>query len=132
DNDFCWTVEGELVFLAPLQCEPGSVDDECGCRRAMAGMVSHHATTTIRVAHRDELNPDLYFKLVSEALRDQGYVPEESMTKPDVDEWLHDLTDELIFLGRTFEAGTVLERRGDFIGVRRRGGRIKADTGTGG
>ncbi|MGH2827642.1 MAG: DUF7715 family protein, partial [Actinomycetota bacterium] len=42
DNDFCWTVEGELVFLAPLQCEPGSVDDECGCRRAMAGMVSHH------------------------------------------------------------------------------------------
>lgn len=119
DNDSCSTVEGELVFLPPLQCEPGDIDDECGCRRAMAGVVSRRATTTIKVVHMEALDPDVYFKLVSEALRDQGYVPIALMELPDVIEWLHDLTDELMVMARTFDVGTVLERRGDFIGVRR-------------
>jgi hypothetical protein len=40
DNDFCWTLEGELVFFPPIECGRGSIDDGCGCRRSMAGLAS--------------------------------------------------------------------------------------------
>ncbi|CAN5489972.1 hypothetical protein BH20ACT23_BH20ACT23_17240 [soil metagenome] len=119
DNDFCWTVEGELVFFPPLECGRGSIDDECGCRRSMAGTMSHRATTTIKVADREELDPGTYFTLLSDALRDQGYVTKELMTNREVNGWLRDLTDELVCMAEVFEAGTVLERRGDFVNVRR-------------
>jgi hypothetical protein len=58
DNDFCWTVEGELVVFPPIECGRGSIDDVCGCRRSMAGLVSHRATTTIEVTDREGLGPD--------------------------------------------------------------------------
>jgi hypothetical protein len=91
----CWTVEGELVFMSPIECGRGSVDDDCGCRRALAGMVSHRATTTIKVTRREELDPDTYFKLIADAHRDQGYVTTELIKDPEVNEWLRDITDEL-------------------------------------
>jgi hypothetical protein len=118
DNDFCWTVEGELVFFSPIECSHGSIDDGCGCRRSMAGLVSQRATTTIKVTARDELDPDTYFTLISDGLRDQGYVTEELMTNRNVNEWLRDVTDELMCIADAFAMTTVLERRGDFINVR--------------
>jgi hypothetical protein len=119
DNDFCWTVEGELVFFPPIECGRGSIDDECGCRRSMAGTVSHRATTTIKVAQRADLDPDTYFLLISDAFRDQGYVTRELMRKRDVSDWVHDLSAELLYLAGSAGAGTILERRGDFVNVRR-------------
>jgi hypothetical protein len=77
DNDFSWTVEGELVVFPPIECGRGTIDDSCGCRRSMAGLVSHRATTTIKVAEREELDPDTYFMLISDGLRDQDYVTKE-------------------------------------------------------
>jgi hypothetical protein len=117
-NDFCWTVEGELVVFPPIECGRGSIDDGCGCRRSMAGLVSRRATTTIRVAAREELDPNTYFALISDGLRDQGYVTEELMTNPNVNEWLRDITDELVCIADAFAVTTILERRGDFINVR--------------
>jgi hypothetical protein len=67
DNDFCWTVEDELVAFPPLDCEGGSIDDGCGCRRSVAGVASHRATTPIKVAHREQLDPNTYFTLICEA-----------------------------------------------------------------
>ena len=118
DNDSVWTVEGELVFFPPIECGRGSIDDGCGCRRSMAGLVSHRATTTIKVGDREELDPDTYFMLISEGVRDQGYVTEEPMRNRNVGEWLHDLADELMYLAGRLPTGTVLERRGDFMNVR--------------
>jgi hypothetical protein len=117
-NDFCWTVEGELVFFPPLECGDGSIDDACGCRRSMAGLVSKSATTTIKVAAREELDPSTYFVLISDGLREQGYVTEELMRDPNVNEWLHDITDELMCIADAFAVATVLERRGDIVSVR--------------
>ena len=117
-NDFCWTVEGELVFFPPIECDYGTIDDGCGCRRSMAGLVSRRATTTIKVASREELDPNTYSALISDGLRDQGYVTEELMTNPDVNEWLHDVTDELMCIADSFAVATVLERRGNSINVR--------------
>ena len=37
------------------------------------------------------------------------------MDKPNVSDWVHDLTDELIYLAGRCPVGTVLERRGDVI-----------------
>jgi hypothetical protein len=115
DNDFSWTVEGELVFFAPIECGRGYVDDDCGCRRSLAGMVSERATTTVKVLEREDLDPESYFVLVADALERQGYVTEELMTNPNVSDWVHDLTDELIWLAAGWPVGTVLERRGEIV-----------------
>ncbi len=56
--------------------------------------------------------------LISDGLRDQGYVSNELMRNPDVNEWLSDVTDELMYIADAFPVTTVLERRGDFVGVR--------------
>ena len=118
-NDFCWAIEGEMVVFPPLECGRGAIDDGCGCRRSMAGLVSHLATTTIEVVDREGLNPDTYFMLISDGLRDQGYVTDDLMRNGKVNEWLRDIADELMWMADAFPAGTVLERRGDVVGVRR-------------
>ncbi len=119
ENDFCWTVEDELVVFPPLQCGCGSIDDPCGCRRSMAGLVSHRATTTIKVVDRKELDPETYLTLISDGFIGQGYLTKELMERADVNEWLRDITDELKVMADTFPVGTVLERRDGFLCVRR-------------
>jgi hypothetical protein len=118
DNDFCCAVEGELVLFPPIECGHGYVDDHCGCRRSMAGLASHLSTTTVKVSDRKEIDPATYFTLISEGLADMGYVTEELRKDPEVIEWLHDTTAELMCIARAFPAGTVLERRGDWVSVR--------------
>lgn len=81
----------------------------------MAGLVSQRATTTIKVAEQVDLDPDIYFTLIADGLQSQGYVTEDLMEKPNVSDWVHDLTDELIYLAGRCPVGTVLERRGDVI-----------------
>ena len=85
----------------------------------MAGAASHRATTTIKVADREELDPGTYLMLISDGLRQQGYVTDELMREPDVNEWLRDLADELLGIADAFPVETVLERRGDLVNVRR-------------
>jgi hypothetical protein len=117
-NDFCWAVEGELVFFAPFECGRGSIDDECGCRRSMAGLASHRATTTMKVVEREDLDPETYFALIADGVQSQGYVSEELLGNPNVNEWVHDLAHELIYLGACCPIDTVFERRGDVVAVR--------------
>lgn len=120
DNDFSWTVEGELVFFVPIECGRGSIDDGCGCRRGMAGMVSHLATTTVKVVDREDLNPRTYFALVQDALHSQGYLNDDILTSAEVREWVEDQALELRHMASAFPIGTILERRGDMLSVRKR------------
>ena len=83
----------------------------------MAGLVSHRATT-MKVVEREDLDRKAYFLLIADGLQSQGYVTDELMAKRDVNEWVHDLTDELIYLAAGCPVGTVLERRGDVIAPR--------------
>jgi hypothetical protein len=50
DNDFDWTVEGELVWIG-FVCATDRRNPEggCGCGRAFSGLSSHRATTTAQV-----------------------------------------------------------------------------------
>lgn len=90
------------MLFPPLECGRGSIDDRSGCRRSMAGLASHRATTTIKVADREELDPDTYFTLISDGLRDQGYLTKELMRDPEVNTWLSDVTDELVHIADAF------------------------------
>lgn len=118
DNDFCWAVEGELVVFPPIECSCGSVDDGCGCHRAMAGLASHRATTTIEVRERKDLNHKTYFALVADGLEAQGYLRPNSLRDPEVRNWLVDVVGELEISARVFPAGAVLERRGNCLHLR--------------
>lgn len=119
DNDFCHAVEGELLVFPPMECDGEPVDGECGCHRAMAGLASHRATTTIKVEDRTALDRDSYFCVIVDGLQQQGYVTEELMSHVDVQEWLRELVDDLLGSAALFRSGTVLERRGDYLCVRR-------------
>ena len=107
-----------MVIFPPIECACGSIDGGCGCRRAMAGMVSHRATTTIKVTDMKDLDRRTYFRLIREDLKDQGYLTEELMALADVKEWLNDLTDDLLRAAELWPVGTILERRGAFISLR--------------
>lgn len=73
DRDFSFTIPGELVHLPPVVCDC----PDCGCDRAMAGFVSHRATTSFVV--RDlELDPDTYSYLLFDTLKAGGWVKEGS------------------------------------------------------
>lgn len=118
DNDFCWALEDELVLFPPIMCDCGSVDDECGCRRAMAGMSSHRATTTVKIADHKELDADGYLILITNALQSQGYVTDELLAEPEVVCWIKDCRDVLISVAAAFPVGTVLERREQLMRAR--------------
>lgn len=53
-GDFCWTVDGELVYLG-LVCQRDEDDPDggCGCGRSFSGLNSHRATTTALVREVD-------------------------------------------------------------------------------
>jgi hypothetical protein len=119
-NDYSWTVDGELVLLVPGECSGGSVDDGCGCRRGMSGMVSHRATTTMKVVDRNDLDPDSYPILIVDALQSQGYLKDVSLADPEVSEWVQELNVALMNLADSFPVGTVVERRGDVLVARPR------------
>jgi hypothetical protein len=73
DRDFSFTIPGELVHMAPVVCDcPG-----CGCDRAMAGFVSHRATTSFVVRDLD-LDPTTYSDLLFDTLKAGGWVSERS------------------------------------------------------
>jgi hypothetical protein len=84
DDDFCWTVEGELVLFTPMEYGHGDVNDRCGCLRSMAGVVSYCATTTVKVVERNDLDLHTYRGLIGDALADMGYVPESVQEEPEV------------------------------------------------
>lgn len=119
NNDYCCTIEGELVVFPPIECDCGTIDDECGCHRGMAGLASHRATSTVMVSDRAELDRDTYSQLVADGLKEQGYLPAKLRGDPEVEEWLRDFVEDLVSSAARFDDRTVLERRGDFLRVRR-------------
>ncbi len=64
----------------------------------------------------------MYLTLISDGLKDQGYVTDERMRSPDVNAGVRDVTNELMSMAAAFAVGTVLEQRGGFVGVRRNRG----------
>lgn len=73
EGDFSYTIPGELVHFPPDICDC----PDCGCERAMAGFVSHRATTCFAVRDLD-IDETAYSELLFESLRAGGWVDEGS------------------------------------------------------
>ena len=111
DTDFCFALEGELVQLPSTEC---SNPDRCGCGRGFAGMGSHLATTTALVSDRPDLDPDDVAELIWQDLIGQG-VPALPELRTAVELQTHDLAR----LADGLPAGTIVERNGATVSVRR-------------
>lgn len=115
-DDYVWTIDGELVFVPTIECRaPG-----CGCGRGFAGVTSHRATTTAVVAHRPELDHDRYWDVLFDAMCDQGY---DVAGDADVADAVDELITAVQLIGAVSGAGTVVERSGPSLSVRRAGDR---------
>lgn len=111
-NDFCFVPEGELVTL-PFECDGERVDGRCGCRRSFAGMQSHRATTTAKVIEFRGTHDD-YIGLVRTSMQSAGLISSATDEK-----LVLDFADQLLSLGAEWPLGTVLEKRGNEIQLRR-------------
>ncbi|MDJ0356194.1 DUF3024 domain-containing protein [Paenarthrobacter sp. PH39-S1] len=103
-NDYCFAVEGELVFiLPPCAADRKDPDGPCGCGRRFAGLVSQHATTTARVTDVPDATARNYTEALRSGIKDQGY-PTDGVT---------DLSNGLLELASYWPFGSVIERRLD-------------------
>ncbi|NMH98189.1 DUF7715 family protein [Pseudonocardia acidicola] len=102
-GDYHWCVEGELVRIGEIcaldRADPGG---GCGCGRAFAGLNSHRATTTARVAEVPLSYPD-YVEAIRSSLQQQGYEP--------CDDCADEEADELAELVADWPVGTIVGRR---------------------
>jgi hypothetical protein len=106
DNDFDWTVEGELVWIGTV-CAKDRRDPDggCGCGRAFSGLSSHRATTTAQV--RDlALSRDDVMTALAGYYESAGY----GVFGPTELEYE---VDDLLRVVSAWDAGTVIERRLD-------------------
>ena len=104
-SDFNFCVEGELVWIAePCTADRRDPDGGCGCGRSFAGMNSHHATTTARVAELDIDFPH-YAEALRSSLKAQGYPTSGAIP----------FAGELADIAAEFPTGAVLERRLDEV-----------------
>lgn len=103
EDDFSWTVDGELVRFPGLTCD----DPGCGCERSMAGLASSRATTTFKVDVRSGLDRAGYRAAIRDALSREGWI--EPGTADDDARWVDDWADEHLAAAALFPVGTVLE-----------------------
>jgi hypothetical protein len=106
ENDFDWTVEGELVWLG-FVCATDLKDPDggCGCGRSFSGLSSHRATTTAQV--RDlPLSVDDVIAALAGYYESAGYgafPPSE----------LAEEVDDVLAIVAAWDEGAIIERRLD-------------------
>lgn len=109
-NDYDWCIEGELVRIGEV-CARDRADPDggCGCGRGFAGLNSHRATTTARVADLPLTRAE-YAEAIRSGLEAQGWPL--SCFSPEQE------ADDLAAAVGGWPAGTVVERRLDELLVR--------------
>jgi hypothetical protein len=108
NNDFDWTVEGELVWLGDVcATDRRDPDGGCGCGRAFSGLSSHRATTTAQVRDLPLSRDDIMTALVA-YYESAGYgvIPRHEL-EPDLEQLLRFIS--------TMDEGTIIERRLDMV-----------------
>ena len=105
-DDFCFTVDGELVWSGFGLCDC----PDCGCERSMAGVASSKATTTFRVHDDPAMTPELYRQASRDVAVREGWITEQDEKGlAEIDE----IADAHRELARAFVANTELRRVGD-------------------
>jgi hypothetical protein len=109
ENDFCWVPENEIVIFG-TECDNGSVDDYCGCRRSMTGIDCLKATTTMKVVEID-ITREIFINKICNSLVKAGWY---ATVKESV-ELATEIADYLIYCVEPFSEGAIVERREDVM-----------------
>ncbi len=111
-NDFSYADEGHIATFGSM-CDGATVDDKCGCKRAMVTPSNAKATTTVKVVEFTQKQQEQAFdEILNHYQKDWGF-PKEQATKMTVDE-LH----QNMNIARGFDLGSVLEIRGNKVQTR--------------
>jgi len=111
-NDFSWTDEGEYLGIS-MQCDGATADDACGCARAFSGLATHKATTTAIVEDRKGITENTFAGIYRLSMVRAGWVaPGEAAP------WAHEQARRMLEIAARYPVGTIVEKRGDSIGVR--------------
>jgi hypothetical protein len=105
-NDFSHAKEGEICIIGS-QCSRESVDGVCGCRRAMSGLPSAMATTTMTISLVDSAD-------VIKTIADH-YVKGWRMPADEAGREARRQFASLAEAAAAFPVGAVVERRGNRI-----------------
>ncbi len=96
-DDFCHTVDGELVFLPTDFCDC----PDCGCRRSVVGLGSGKATTTFTVADLPHLDRPALVEAFTEGFLRMGLACEHDL---DV---VADIVDEHLAMAKDLPVGGI-------------------------
>lgn len=109
EDDYHWCVEGELVTIQE-PCDRDRRDPEggCGCSRGFAGLISHRATTTARIADLPDLTLGYYVTVIRSGLVAQGWNPTDARR----------IAKAQLGLIEGWPAGAILERSFEAIKIR--------------
>jgi hypothetical protein len=105
-NDFSWVPVGELVMFG-FECDGESIDDYCGCKRAMIGIVSRKATTTMKVVDMRRMTRGQLFDRFERSEMKAGFNPDPAI-----------IINMITYICQAIEAfpvGSIIERRGDTL-----------------
>ena len=106
-GDYSWTVEGELVTPAVLECRsPGT----CGCGRGFPGLASSRATTTAMVVERPELDREKLWDVLCDSLERQGWL--KNLDPDEIDEVVDEHLDCIEIVCANYPVGTIVGRWG--------------------
>ena len=117
-SDFCFVPEGEIVRFG-FECDRDrqEIDGGCGCRRSMSGLLCSKGTTTMLVIERPDLTSPALHDLIRLSLQQGGWA--EGMTSGRLQRAVADEARRLIAAARPFAPGAIVEKRGDFLQIRR-------------
>ena len=113
-NDFSFATEGEPIMIPVMECDGEPVDGHCGCRRAMAGLESHSATTTVKVVERD-LTPRRLELLIRKSWQQAGWA---KLVGARIEGYARDEAQRLIRLAQAMRLHGVYGRRGESMEFR--------------
>lgn len=107
-NDFSFAIEGEPAVIPAMECDGEAVDGHCGCRRAMVGLESHSATTTVKVVERD-LTPRQLELIIRKSWQQAGWA---KLMGAKIEAYARDEAQELIRMAQAMRLHGVYGRRG--------------------
>lgn len=110
DDDYGWTVDGELVYVQGVTCS----NPKCGCDRGFAGMSSSRATTTAKVVDRPDYTMADYRGALVDSLTRGGWIEEGDQTA-ETARFVSDVFSFLMWITEHAEVGCCVRRRGDEI-----------------
>lgn len=113
DDDYAWTVEGELVVAELTEC----ANPRCGCTRGFSGLASSKATTTAMVVDLPHIGPDTLRGVIGDYLDRAGWndlLPDEAVDDV-IDAVIDEHVENLEFICQGYAIGTVVERDGSDV-----------------